>query len=331
MKSAAFPWFAQLCFVLGLLYTLGFAIPKDVDKKDRVIEKSLSDEEHYSEGEHNPNYDHEAFLGEEAKTFNQLTPQESVERLKKIVDKMDKDKDGFVTHKELKEWIQYTQKRYILDDVDRQWATHNPSQKELLTWQDYMNITYGFMKDMDEKDLENDANGETYKSMIERDQRRWKAADQDNDASLSKEEFVDFLHPEETARMHHIVVEETLDDIDKDKDGKISLEEYIGDMYTGGGDDDDDEDPDWVKNEKNQFHDFRDKNKDGFLDTEEIREWILPPDYDHSEAESKHLIYEADTNGDKKLTKEEVVEKYDLFVGSQATDFGEGLVRHDEF
>jgi hypothetical protein len=31
------------------------------------------------------------------------------------------------------------------------------------------------------------------------------------------------------------------------------------------------------------------------------------------------------------LTKEEVIEKYDVFVGSQATDFGEALERHDEF
>lgn len=34
---------------------------------------------------------------------------------------------------------------------------------------------------------------------------------------------------------------------------------------------------------------------------------------------------------DGRLTKEEIVDKYDLFVGSQATDFGEALVRHDEF
>jgi hypothetical protein len=31
------------------------------------------------------------------------------------------------------------------------------------------------------------------------------------------------------------------------------------------------------------------------------------------------------------LTKEEILSKYDLFVGSQATDFGEALNRHDEF
>ena len=31
------------------------------------------------------------------------------------------------------------------------------------------------------------------------------------------------------------------------------------------------------------------------------------------------------------LSKEEVINKYDLFVGSQVTDFGEALTRHDEF
>lgn len=34
---------------------------------------------------------------------------------------------------------------------------------------------------------------------------------------------------------------------------------------------------------------------------------------------------------DQELTKEEIIEKHDVFVGSQATDFGEALTRHDEF
>ena len=42
--------------------------------------------------------------------------------------------------------------------------------------------------------------------MIERDERRWKAADKDNDGFLSKEEFADFLHPEEAEHMRDIVV-----------------------------------------------------------------------------------------------------------------------------
>ncbi|CAG2182642.1 unnamed protein product [Oppiella nova] len=109
----------------------------------------------------------------------------------------------------------------------------------------------------------------------------------------------------------------------------VSVDEYISDMYapdaTG------DQVPDWVIREKDQFREIRDKNKDGVMDRDEIREWIIPPDYDHSEAEAKHLIREADTNQDSKLTKAEILDSYDVFVGSQATDFGDALLRHEEF
>jgi Ca2+-binding EF-hand superfamily protein len=105
---------------------------------------------------------------------------------------------------------------------------------------------------------------------------------------------MDFLHPEEAEHMRDVVVDETLEDIDKNGDGKVSVEEYISDMYAP--DANGDQVPDWVIREKDQFHNYRDKNKDGFMDREEIREWIIPPDYDHSEAESKHLIHEADSN-----------------------------------
>jgi hypothetical protein len=67
------------------------------------------------------------------------------------------------------------------------------------------------------------------------------------------------------------------------------------------------------------------------FDLEQVKTWIIPAEFDHAEAEARHLIYEADTDADHKLTKEEILQKYDIFVGSQATDFGEALVRHDEF
>lgn len=56
-----------------------------------------------------------------------------------------------------------------------------------------------------------------------------------------------------------------------------------------------------MKTEREQFTEFRDKNKDGKMDKEETRDWILPMDYDHAEAEAKHLVYESDT--DKVLIK----------------------------
>jgi hypothetical protein len=32
------------------------------------------------------------------------------------------------------------------------------------------------------------------------------------------------------------------------------------------------------------------------MDKDEVKNWIIPPNYDHSEAEAKHLIYETDEN-----------------------------------
>lgn len=185
------------------------------------------------------------------------------------------------------------------------------------------------MDEMDPSDIDKEDDNFSYKAMLVRDRRRWSVADRDGDDNLTKIEFNEFLHPEESVRMRDVVVSETLEDIDKNNDGKVSVDEYIGDMYRAG--DDGEEEPEWVKNERETFSTFRDKNGDGFMDTQEVKDWIIPQDFDHAEAEARHLIYEADSDADEKLTKEEILEKYDLFVGSQATDFGEALTRHDEF
>lgn len=227
----------------------------------------MSDQEHFVKSHHNPAYDHEAFLGEEAKTFDQLTPEESTRRLGVIVDKIDKDTDGFVTKEELKDWIKFTQQRYLRDDTERQWRNHNPSEKDKITWEEYRNVTYGFIDEDDPKFAETNSENYSYLTMQNRDRRRWSVADQDGDDALTLEEFKGFLHPEETDHMSDIVVIETLEDIDTDGDGKISLAEYIGDMYNAK---EGEEPPEWVKNEQEQFATHRDKDGDGFLNKEEV-------------------------------------------------------------
>lgn len=67
--------------VLVLLISVAQALPKSEEKTERVFNRELSDKEHFESEHHNPEYDHEAFLGEEAKTFDQLPPEESKRRL----------------------------------------------------------------------------------------------------------------------------------------------------------------------------------------------------------------------------------------------------------
>ena len=70
------PLLCIICFVLA-----SFGVCEPVGKEREP--KGLSDQEHYNEdGEHNVEYDHEAFLGKErAKEFDQLSPEEAKRRL----------------------------------------------------------------------------------------------------------------------------------------------------------------------------------------------------------------------------------------------------------
>jgi len=295
---------------------------------ERVLHgKPLSEKEHHDDLDHD--YDHEAFLGhDQAAEFDELSPEESQRRLGVIVDRIDTDGDGQVTIEELGKWIKFTQSRYVSEDVERQWTSHKPDGKETISWEEYRNNVYGFLDDEEPQD---EVEGFSYKQMETRDQRRWSMADLDQSGELNVEEFKAFLHPEDAEHMRDIVVTETLEDIDKDGDGKINMDEYIGDMYRDEGTEPGGQEPDWVASERDQFTRFRDFNGDGFMDLEEVKAWIIPPDFDHSEAEAKHLVFESDNDQDGVLTKAEILDKYDLFVGSQATDFGEALSRHDEF
>ena len=295
------------------------------------------------QGDTDYEYDHDAFLGDdEAEYFDTLDPEESKRRLGIICDKIDTDQNSLVNLEELQKWIQYVQEREVREDTERQWEEKTKGKlmafekgilyilcimnvmidtEDQLSWESYKDDVYGFVDAHEEA-------GYNFKPMMERDYRRWQKADSDNDDKLNKEEFQAFLHPEDVEHMRDILVLETLEDMDTDKDGSLSVDEYIGDMYKelpGGSE------PDWVTQEKTLFGTERDKDGDGFMNFEEVKRWIVPDDFDHSLGEARHLIVQADMNGDSFLTKEEILEQYEMFVGSSATQFGEILRRHDEF
>ncbi|XP_012681394.1 reticulocalbin-3 isoform X1 [Clupea harengus] len=313
-----------LLLLATLTVLVGVTLTVPAKEKRVHHQRDLSDHAHDDSDGYK--YDHEAFLGkEEAKTFDQLSPEESKERLGKIVSRIDGDKDGFVSHVELHNWIKHRQRKYIEENVDKHWKEYDQNKDGKIAWEEYKNTTYGYYLGEEFDDVDDKT---SYKSMLKRDERRFKVADRDGDLIATRQEFTAFLHPEDYDHMKDVIIQETMEDIDKNGDGKIGLEEYIGDMFTP---DDGESEPDWVLTEKKHFTEIRDMNKDGFLDASEVAQWILPGEIDHADNEAKHLILETDTDKDEKISKKEILANWNMFVGSQATNYGEDLTRrHDE-
>ena len=105
-----------------------------------------------------------------------------------------------------------------------------------------------------------------FKKLEQRDRRRWTVADRDKNLQLSKEEFKGFIHPEYYEHMYSVNRDETMADLDTDGDGKLSLSEFVVHMY---GSTEGLEVADW-DSAGIQFRQFRDHNKDGFIDKDEL-------------------------------------------------------------
>lgn len=65
-----------------------------------------------------------------------------------LVERIDEDKDGYVTVEEMKKWIKHAQKKWIYDDVDRQWKSHDLDEDGVVSWDEYKKATYGYIMGM---------------------------------------------------------------------------------------------------------------------------------------------------------------------------------------
>lgn len=101
--------------------------------------------------------------------------------------------------------------------------------------------------------------------------------------------------------------------------------------------------------EKAKFDYTLDSDQNGRLDGQEIRQWLIPDEATLFDVEARHLFYNADRNKasslhvrscmcslplvhvrtqDRKLTVEEIEDRFDILIGSSITN--NGFAVHEE-
>ncbi|XP_042329932.1 reticulocalbin-2 [Sceloporus undulatus] len=226
---------------------------------------------------------------------------------------------------ELSSWIQQSFRHYVVEDSKQQFGEYDKNDDGYVSWEEYNIQMYDRVLDFDEDTTLEDAEEESFRQLHLKDKKRFEKANRDGIDGLNLDEFIAFEHPEEAEYMKDFVIQEALEEHDKNGDEFVSLEEFLGDYRR---DPTAREDPEWIRVEKDRFSNDYDKDQDGKLDPKELLSWVVPNNEGIAQEEASHLIEEMDQDGDSKLTEAEILENQDLFLNSEATDYGRQL--HDE-
>ena len=183
----------------------------------------------------------------------QPSEEDVKEAILQLIDaKIDKNADHKSSSEELSNWLQTVHRLIIADSVDRQWEYYGPIEqevhswegytpetKQVLSWESFKKIAYP-----DEYLDPQNPDHEGANKLLLRSERRWSEADLNSDTVLTKEEFLGFIHPEESEKLQPILVDEALEDMDADNDTFVTLDEYFKHL-SSVMDEADKEDPKW--------------------------------------------------------------------------------------
>lgn len=259
-----------------------------------------------------------------------------------------------------KQWIMYQPQIHEVFS----WEGYEPEKKEVLTWDHYFNQTYpeligvdvgipinreqdtsrilnppveqtpktdkkeDLKEDKDDKD-DVDSQYKSLKLMVLRADARWKLADENGDTLLTKDEFKFLLHPDEgNEELQNLFVREATEDMDMNKDGKICLDEFMKHLQVLASDQERN-DQNWLSSQQENFGRFLDKDKDGVLNLDEIRDWLVPAKSKKFEVEAKRLFDIGDANEDHKLSNAEILENYEQYISLLPQDYWRGAQDDD--
>lgn len=261
-----------------------------------------------------------------------LEEDEIKARLTKVFKKIDTNGDSTVDRSEL---IAHTYKAlYSMDEVEaeEEFTEADQDADELVSWSEFVFEFYGLEQEDENNILEMDTDtGTEFNRMYARDKGRFHAADMDADGKLSLMEFQAFKNPLKTETLRELAIEWAMRDVDKNGDSKISMDEYMADYLTKPSENLEHYGEEFLEEEKHRFNDDFDRDGNGFIEGEELSFWMGPDNTEIAIEETEHIMEMSDEDQDGLITLAEVLDNHDLWVDSDATQFGQQLrFIHDE-
>jgi len=307
---------------LILLLLVDNVLSKDLN--DEVSEKTRSklkrehDKEDKSE-EEQADYDKEVLFGgdESYEKIHDLTDEEQQEKLREfIVTRMDANSDGFIDSNELLEYTLNSMKEMHKREMNEEFHELDKDKSGDISWGEFNLPVEGEMSDEEKKEHE---------KHVEEEKKMFQAADKNGDGSLDEGELDAYRHPSMTKETKIAFENKVLQAHDTNKDGAISEDEFLEVMKKNSDHEEDDHES-WIEYEREQFKEKLDSDKDGVLKGDELLKLTGSSSVEEkAKKEAEHLMHECDQNQDGKLTSDEIIENHQIWLHTEATDFGRRL------
>nr|AEE62590.1 unknown [Dendroctonus ponderosae] len=332
VTNIIFNWLTGYVIVLCSMTCWGAVMHKNFHSHDTLNSKSdegkhaTNREEyqaHMNSDEHRTNFDHEAILGSAkiSEEFDALPPEQSKERLQALLNVMDTSRDKFIDRSELIQWIVHSFQMLSAEEANEKFDETDENDDKHISWNEYLLESYG----SEELSLQSNwaDSDENIRIEFEQDQELFRAVDANNDDLLNRQEFSKFTNPEEHQDLSALLLKQILRSKDTDNDDALNFKEFLSEKGSQMS-------KEALISQKDEFDEY-DMNKDGKLTGDEIIYWMFPQNEKIAEEETTHLFAQCDDNHDDLLSFDEILDHHEIFVGSEATNYGEHLHNIHEF
>lgn len=231
-----------------------------------------------------------------------------------IFGKIDENRDEQLDKDEMHEWMHKLEKHIMKTDVDENMAMCDLDKDGFVTEDEL--VTSQRLSD-ETKQAEKEMFAEI---------ERFRAADENNDEQLTKEEFYAFLFPRNYERTKYLYVKEMMENMDDNEDGVITFDEFV--LIKGIELSDQSEEVQLQLQVERRSFDKKDLNLNGALEGSELDAYLNPPDIKWYESEVMYLIGKIDRNDDLLLSKKEVIDNYTHIINTHF--LAHGNIHHDE-